>query len=171
MSDSLAERLKKMAEKQSHSETAHEKVKAFQEQVNAYISEHARPEYDRLLAQLRTLVEQVNPSIGDLPKFQFSQMMGSQSIQQGNCVAFLYFDKPILNQPNNQLLLSFGPHPHNLYLDEPPPSIRYRLQAAASDALDGIVWVGDLGELTTPQLADFILEQLTNYYLEHKPGA
>jgi hypothetical protein len=50
-----------------------------------------------------------------------------------------------------------------------PEAIRYLLQAAANDNLDGIVWVGDLGELTTEQLCEFILENLTEYYLENRP--
>lgn len=45
---------------------------------------------------------------------------------------------------------------------------RRRLQAAASDDLTSIVWVGDLGELTSVQLVGIMLEQLTVYYLKHK---
>jgi hypothetical protein len=108
------------------------------------------------------------PEIGELPQFRF--VKGSGMIQQGNCISYIHFDMPIVNNPANQLLVSFGPHPNNMYFDGPPSAIRYRLEAAATDALDNIVWVGDLGTLTTAQLSDFILENLTSYYLEHKPG-
>jgi hypothetical protein len=167
MPDSLAERLKKLAEQQAKGQAAEHEVRSLQERVNAFISDNARPEYDRLQLQLQKRINEVNPDIGDLPPFQFNP--GTRMIQQGNCVAFLNFDKPILNGPQNQLMISFGPHPHNIYFDEPPPATRYRLHAAATDSVDSIVWVGDLGELTSAQLSDFILEHLTQYYLEHKP--
>lgn len=167
MPDSLAERLKKLAEQQSLGQAAVRDARSLQEQANAFISDNARPEYEKLLASLRSRIEQVNPDIGSLPPFQFAQ---GGMITQGNCVAFLHFDKPIVNRSENQLLVSFGPHPNNMYfLSEPPPASRYRLSAAATDSLDGIVWLGDLGELTSDQLSDFILENLTSYYLEHKP--
>jgi hypothetical protein len=57
-----------------------------------------------------------------------------------------------------------------MYFFEPPPEPeRYRLQAAASNSLETIVWTGDLGELTSEKLVDFIIEQLTTYYLRIKP--
>jgi hypothetical protein len=61
-------------------------------------------------------------------------------------------------------------NPNNIYFAEPPAAIRYKLEAAATESLDAIVWTGDLGTLTTAQLSDFILETLTTYYLQHKPG-
>ena len=169
MSNPLADRLKKIAADQAREEKAVTDVRSYQERGNTFISENVRPEYDKLLAQLQRSIDEINPELGDLPPFRFNP--GMVTIQQGNCIASLYFDKPILNQPQNQLLISFGPHPNNMYFDAPPASIRYRLQGGATDALDTIVWLGDLGEMTTSQLGDFILEQLTNYYLEHKPGA
>jgi hypothetical protein len=167
MSDALADRLKKLAEQKRTDDTQEQQVRNFQERVNEFIANKARPEYERFLTLIQQRIAEVNPSLGDLPPFQYSPLL----IQQGNAAAFTHFDKPILNQPNNALLLSFGPHPHAMYLlSEPPPSRRYRLQAAASDSLDRIVWTGDLGELETEQLADFILEHLTQYYLDHKPS-
>ena len=167
MSD-LADRLKRRVQQQAKEQQGEETLRTFQERVNSFISDHARREYEQLQVQLKALIDQVNPAINNLPPFQFTQ--GSGMIQQGNCVAFIHFDKPIVNQPHNQLMISFGPHPNNMYFEEPPAPIRYRLHAAATDSLDGIVWVGDLGELTTARLCDFILENLTDYYLEHKPG-
>ena len=168
MSDSLADRLKRKLEQQARGQQEEQSVRGLQERANAFISDNARPEYERLQSQLQTQIELVNPSIGQLPPFQFVQ--GSGMIQQGNCVAYIHLDKPIVNQPNNQLLVSFGPHPNNIYFDDPPAPIRYRLHAAVNNSIDKIVWVGDLGELTTAQLSEFILETLTDYYLEHKPG-
>ena len=96
-------------------------------------------------------------------------IQNGEVIEQGNAAAYLNFDKPISNAPANSLQIVFGPHRGTIYaFGNPPKPERYRLQAAGSNSLDRIVWVGDLGELTSEQLADFVIEQLTRYYLEHK---
>jgi hypothetical protein len=46
---------------------------------------------------------------------------------------------------------------------------RKALKVSFERGLDRILSVGDLGELTSEQLADFILEHLTEYYLAHRP--
>lgn len=168
MSDPLAERLKKLSEQHTREQQAEADTRNFQEKINAFISEQSRPEYERLLVVLKNRTGEVNPKIGDLPKFDVVQ--NGSTILQGNVATYVHFDKPILNLPNNALLISFGSHPNAMYFfeSERPSPVRYRLQAAASNSLDRIVWVGDLGELTSEQLADFILEQLTEYYLEHR---
>jgi hypothetical protein len=169
MSESLADRLKRLSQQRSNEQDAELETKKFQERVNTFISDQSRPEYDRLLTTIRNRIEEINPEIGDLPKFQVVQ--NGEIIEQGNTAAYLNFDKPILNAPNNALLVSFGAHRNAMYvLSSPPAPERYRLQAAGSNELDRIVWVGDLGELTSEKLADFIIEQLTRYYLEHKRG-
>jgi hypothetical protein len=117
---------------------------------------------------LKERAEEMNSSIGDLPKF----VPGGYLIQQSNMALYFHFDKPIMNRPDNALLFSVGPAPNTMYFfNAAPEPQRYRLQAAASDDVSSIVWVGDLGELTSPQLVDIMLEQLTIYYLEHKTGA
>jgi len=169
MSEPLADRLKRLSQQRSNEQNAELESKKFQERVNAFISDQSRPEYERLLSIIKKRVEEVNPEIGDLPKFQVVQ--NGEIIEQGNTAAYLNFDKPILNAPNNALLVSFGAHRNAMYvLSSPPAPERYRLQAAGSNALDRIVWVGDLGELTSERLADFIIEQLTRYFLAHKRG-
>lgn len=170
MSDPLAERLKKLAAQQEQGKKAERDVQEFQQRVNAFISDKARPEYERLLGLLQQRIAEVNPSLGDLPRFTYQA--GRQAVEQGNVAAYILFDKPILNAPDNRLLLSFAPHQSAIYygFTERPEPIRYSLQAAASNSMDRIVWVGDLGELTSEQLTDFILEQLTTYHLENKQG-
>jgi hypothetical protein len=166
MSDSLADRLKKKAEERRLAEQSARDTIAFQEQVNAYISDHAQTEYDSVLVQLKERIGKVNADLGELPPYQWQAMM----IVQGNCVASLAFTKPIVNRPNNQLLVAFGMHPQAIYfMEERPEPVRYRMHAAATDTLDGIVWVGDADELTSAQLVEFVLENLTEYYLQHKP--
>jgi hypothetical protein len=146
MSESLADRLKRLSQQRSNEQQAELETKKFQERVNAFISDQSRPEYDKLLTIIKKRVEEVNPEIGELPKFQVVQ--NGEIIEQGNAAAYLNFDKPILNAPNNALLVSFGAHRNAMYvLSSPPAPERYRLQAAGTNALDRIVWVGDLGEL------------------------
>lgn len=169
MSDPLAERIRKLSEQHAKDRHAEADARSFQDKVNTFISDRSRPEYDRLLTIIKNRINEINPKIGDLPKFQMAQ--NGSTVEQGNVAAYVHFDKPILNLPNNALLISFGSHPNAMYVfDESarPEPVRYRLQAAAHDSFEHIVWTGDLGELTSEQLADFILEYLTEYYLTHK---
>jgi hypothetical protein len=165
VSDSLTERLKRLQEEHARGKQAEQDVHAFQERVNKYISDNARSEYDNLLRLLKERIEKVNPSLGTLPPYEF----GSQHVRQGNMAAYLTFDKPVMNMPNNALVLSVGAGPNTMYVFGPAPSpVRYRMHGAAADDFSRIVWTGDLGEITSEQLVDLTLEQLTTYYLEHK---
>lgn len=166
MADSLADRLnQKLATQRQAEQTEQDKVE-FQQRVNAYISDNARPEYDRMMASLKQRVEEVNAGLGDLPKFQ----LGGQMVTQDNCVASWYFEKPIMNAPANRLTVGIGTSPNAMYFNSrrPDPE-RYQFQAAANDSFDGMVWVGSAGEFTSDALIDFAIEQLASYYLVHKP--
>ena len=165
MPDNLADRLRNLANVHTQGKQAEVNRQKFQEQVNTFISDKARPEYENLVRLLKERAEQMNSQIGDLPKFTPTGYF----IQQGNMALYYHFDKPIMNAPNNALLFSVGPVPNAMYFFGPPPQpVRYQLQAAASDDFTKIVWTGDLGELTSAQLVDVVLEQLTVYYLENK---
>ena len=167
MSDQLADRLRKLAEEEARGRQAEKDQQDFQQRVNTFISDHSRAEYERLLQLISQRATALNPMIGDLPAFNFSP--GMRALQQGNAAAYTSFDKPVMNRPENALLLSFGPGPNVMYaFSAPPAPVRYRLQAAASDDLDHIVWVGNLGELTSE--AEFVFERLTAYYLKNKPS-
>lgn len=168
MSDHLADRLKQLSQQHAKEQQEQRESANFQERVNKFISDQSRPEFERLLIIIKARVEQLNPNIGDLPQFQIVE--NGRTIQQGNAAAYLLFEKPIMNAPQNVLAITFGPLRNAMYfLSAPPDPRRYRLHAAASDSLDQIVWLGDLGELSSEQLAEFIIENLTTYYLEHKP--
>jgi len=169
MADSLAERLRKIAEQERSEQHKNQQSEALQEQINKFISDNAKPEYDRLLALINQRVSEINPILGsDLPPFQFSA--GTRMLQQGNKIAVIHFEKPITNRPDNSLLVAFSPHPNAQYfMTQAPSPIHYRLRAEASDSLDKIVWLGNVGELTTEQLADFVIENLTTYFLKNKP--
>jgi hypothetical protein len=167
MADSLADRLNQKQAAQRHAEQTEQDKIDFQQRVNAFISDNARPEYDRMMATLKEKTETVNAELRDLPHFQ----LGGQMVIQDNCVASWYFEKPIMNAPNNRLLVGIGTHPNAMYFMTPRPDPeRYQFQAAANDSLDGIIWVGRAGEFTSDALIDFALERLTSYYLVNKPG-
>lgn len=165
MSESLADRLKRLASQRTSARDAENAVRESQQRANVFISDHARPEFEKFQARLKGLIEEVNPTLSDLPKYQF---WANGMIQQGNYVAMLHFAKPILNGLDNRLQISFGPHPQGMYFStEPPEARRFQLHAGCNDAIDEIRWIGDFGELSTDQLAEVVLEGLTKYYLDH----
>lgn len=168
MSDPLADRLKQLAEQHTKGKQAEQTVQAKQERVNKYIADNARGEYENLLRLLKERVDKVNPTLGTLPQF----VVGHQQVQQGNMAAYLTFEKPIMNMPNNALILSFGAASNSAimlgFFGPPPEPLRFRMQAAAADDFSRIVWTGDLGEIKSEQLVDMVLEQLTTYYLNHQ---
>jgi hypothetical protein len=165
MPDNLADRLKNLAAEHARGKQAEVDQQKFIEKVNSFISDHARQEFDNFVRLLKERAEQMNSDLGDLPKF----VPGGYFVQQGNMALYYHFDKPIMNRPDNRFMLSVGPAPNTMYFLGPPPApARYQLQAAASDEMSSIVWVGDLGEVTSAQVVDVMLEQLTVYYLQHK---
>jgi hypothetical protein len=167
MSDPLADRLKRLSEQHGKQHQAEVDIGTRQKSIDDFISGRSPGEYERLLTLISKRIDEVNPEIGDLPSFKVTR---KGEIEQGNAGAYLNFDKPILNAPNNRLMISFAPHRDAMYSFTPRPAPeRYQLQATASTGLEHIVWAGDLGELTSEKLADFILEHLTSYYLEIKP--
>jgi len=165
MPESLSDRLKRLASERRVVQDAQEEIRAAQQRADVFISNHARSEFEKLQVALKSLVEEANPTLSDLPKYQ---TFANGKIQQGNYVAMTHFDKPIADSSENRLIVSFGPHPQGVYFfTEPPASRVMHLYAGCNDSIDAILWMGDLGELSTSQLAETILEGLTRYYLEH----
>jgi hypothetical protein len=167
MADSLADRLNQRQAARRHAEQTEQDKINYQQRVNAFLSDNARPEYERMMTNLKKRVEDVNAGLRDLPHFQ----LGGGMVTQDNCIASWYFEKPIMNAPANRLTVGIGTHPNAMYFLTPRPDPeRYQFQAAANDSLDGIIWVGRAGEFTSDALIDFALERLTSYYLVNKPG-
>lgn len=143
-------------------------ARGLQERADAFISENARAEFEKLQGTIKSAIKEANPTLTDLPQYQIH---ANGMIQQGSFVAFLHFDKPILNRGDNRLMITLGPHPNSMWgFSEPPEPRRLNLYAGCNDAINQIVWLGDLGELTTSQLADVILEGLARYWIENKPA-
>jgi len=166
MAESLSDRLKRLAAERTLGQQAEKDVRELQRRADAFISDNARPEFEKLHSIIKSLIDDVNPTLTDFPKFQ---LYPNGMIQQGNYVAFIRFDKPSLNESANRLVITFGPHPNAMYFDEPPEPRRFDLHAGCNDAINEILWQGDFGELRTRQLADVILEGLTQYWIDHTP--
>lgn len=167
---SLADRLKEMARQQEARIAGEHAVEVTQERINEFISRNARPEFDRLLRVVGDKISEVNPALDNLPHFVPNS--DNSMIMQGSVAAFIHFDKPMTNAPDNRLLITFGFRPDAMFFDEDarPDTLRYVLQAAATEDLGTIVWEGQLGELNSEQLADFTLESLTTYFLDYGKG-
>src|ERR1700721_724147 len=62
MPDSLADRLNRRSEQQRQQERSQTDAIEFQNRVNTYISENARPEYDKMMGRLKRRAEEGNPA-------------------------------------------------------------------------------------------------------------
>lgn len=166
--DSLAERLNRLAQQKREEMKAESQVHLTEQQVNDFICNNARDEYEHLLQIIASRVDEVNKSLDQIPPFQFQR--NGPYVKQGNSAAFLSFHQAFLNAGPIHFRLSFGREPGGFYADEfsePPSPERYALEPAMEKNPDHIVWSGDLGEMSSEQLCDFILQHLTEYYLEH----
>jgi hypothetical protein len=166
--------LNRLAQQKRAEQDAEKQVQRTQEQVNQYILGNAKAEFENLLNVLERRVSEVNPDLRDLPRFEFGRGGPGPHMQQGNVAAYLLFYQPMLNTGPIIVRLSFGREPGGVYLDifdsPPPEPERYEIHPAMEISPDRIIWTGDLGEISTEQLAEFVLSHLTEYYLDHKPG-
>lgn len=170
--ESLADRLNRLAQQKKLEHEAEKQVQRTQEQIGQYIVANAKPEFDRFLQALEAKISEINPALKDLPSFEFMKGGISPHVKQGNSAAYLSFMQPVMNAPPILLRLSFARAP-GMYLDifsGPPEPERYQLQPAMEVEPDRIVWSGDLGDLSSDELVDFVLNQLTQYFLDHRPS-
>jgi hypothetical protein len=163
MSDNLAERLKNLAQEHEHRTQAKIDQQRSRERADAFVSAHARNEYDNLVRLLKERAEQMNSNIGNLPEF----VPGGSRIELGHMALYHFFDQPVVNRPDNVLELTIGTAPHKMYLSgsEPTP-VKYKFVAMASVDLSSIVWVGNGRQFTSAQLVDFVLEKFVATYLQ-----
>ncbi len=140
---------------------------SLRQRVNKFISENVRAEYDNLMSCLKERVEERNANTGTLPKF----VLRGSSVELGHTVLQLEFDQNFIDPDVYVLNLKVGwaPFRKPLFGTEPTPQGR-RLRATASDDLSSILWVGDLGKLTSAELVEFALDLLTAYYSRHMPN-
>jgi hypothetical protein len=168
---SLEERLKRLAEHDRNAKQDKLSQEELNQKISNYITENARPEFNRLLQLIEGRIGTVNAFASDLGRFEF--VRNGPYLKLNNSAAFLLFDQPFINRPDARLMISFGREPAGIYFDafsSPPDPRRYQLQPAVADSFDHVVWVGDLGELKSEQLVEFIIEHLAEYYLANKRG-
>lgn len=166
--DFLADRINRLAKERKAQQDAENQAKLTQEQINQFIISNAKPEFHRLLSALEQKISNINSSLQGVPEFQFRS--NGPYVRQGNSAAYLNFEQMFANADPIHFVLSFGREPEGVYADffsTPPAPERYYLQPAMEHNPDRIVWMGDLGEMSSEQLCDFLLEHLTEYYFEH----
>jgi hypothetical protein len=165
-SDSLSDRLNKRAQQQEKEIQAEARVRMTQQEIVKLLCESSHPEFDRLFNVLEERVSAVNPKLSGLPLFEV--LSGQHCIKQGNVAAYLSFHQLYSNAPPISLMLSYGREPVGMYAGFSPEPVRYKMEPEISETDGKIVWTGDLGELSSEMLADFVLEHLTDYYLNQK---
>ena len=139
---------------------------SFRQRANRFIFDHAREEYDYLIARLQKRVEERNATPGNLPQF----ILHGSTVQLGDTALYLELDQ-LPTDPDAHLLtikLGLAPFKKSLFGTGPPPQ-RKRLRATASADLSSVLWVNDLGELTSDLVVEFALDLLTGYYGRHMP--
>ena len=168
----LEDRVKKLLEAHSQPEPAEpteptqSRQQTFREQANTFVCQHAREEYAKFTSLLKQRAEELNSSMNDSAKF----VVGGSNIQLGHVALYYCFDHLIVNNPENKLSFSIGPKPNPLFPGaKGPNAVWYEFRAIASDDCTSILWVGKEGHFDSLGLADFLLEKLLLYYLEHTP--
>ena len=176
MSDYLADRLKAHAAEQQRktqreTEPRPPEQQSPQQRGEAFITANARSEYEHLKDLLKGRAEQIRSETGNVPEI----VVTGSYIQMGHVALHHYFDHLVPTQPNNQLDLAIGLAPHKSFMvDNPPQPVTYKLTAGAASDCSRIVWVvvagagvGRLAEFDSATLADFALDRLTEYYINH----
>jgi len=64
MSESLAERLKRLANEKAGTVAAKQAGADFQARVNSFINDNVKPEYERLKTLLKEKIDEANPNLG-----------------------------------------------------------------------------------------------------------
>jgi hypothetical protein len=167
--DPLADRIQKLAEARAAAKNAEASVTSTQAEAQKFLYENARPQYEHVLKILQDRIQTVNPQIQAVPQYVYST--GQHCVVQGNVAAYLLYSQLILNAGPINLRISFGAQPRAFYIDRSsaPRPEHYTLEPAVEkEVAFKIVWMGDLGKLTSEQLAEFVLQHLTEYFLDHQ---
>jgi hypothetical protein len=91
-------------------------------------------------------------------------------VHLGDKALYLELDQLPTDPDVYLLTLKLGLGPFKKFFSETGPSPdRKRLRATASNDLRNVLWVNDLGELTSDLVVEFALDLLTGYYGRHMP--
>ena len=169
MSDEIVERLKRhVAEearkKQAEIEPRNPEQQSPQKRGEAFITAHARSEYDNLVRLLKERAEKIKSEHGELPEI----VVTGSCVQLGHVALYYKFEQLVASLPDNTLVLSLGlaPHKHVMF-GNPPEPVRHQLKAAAPQDCSRIVWVGKLGQFDSATLVEVALDMLVEYYCKH----
>jgi hypothetical protein len=164
MSDYLAERLKSHAEEQARTKQAEVQQQNLRNPHEAFICDYARSEYQELVRLLKERVEKIRSDGGNLPEF----VVTGSYIQLGHVALYYSFDQPVVNRPDNELILSLGLAPFKqVAFGRPPTPERHKLEAVPGPNYSRIAWLGALGQFDSAELADRALKMLVEYYCRH----
>jgi hypothetical protein len=168
MSDYLAEQLKTNAAEQQRRKRAETEPRSPEQQSlqtrgEAFISKHARSEYEHLVHLLKVRAEKIRSETGNSPEIVITR----SHIQLGRVALYYDFDQP--SPPNNELILSIGlaPHKQGMFTGNTHVPVRHRLEAGAAQDCSRIVWVGKLGQFDSATLAEVAANMLVEYYCKN----
>jgi hypothetical protein len=166
MSDELAEKLKAHTAEQQRRKLIEIEHQKLQKSHDSFVCGYARYEYDDLVDLMKQKVEETRSKTGNSPELT----LAGSYIQLGHVALYFQFDQPVVNRPDNQLVLRLGlaPNKHGPFGSGPTPVI-HRLEAMEAHNRE-IIWVGKLGRFKSDELAKIALEMLVDYYCQHTTG-
>ena len=165
--DHLAEQLRNLVQEDAQRQQAKIHQQSSQQRADRFVCDNAREEYGKLSRLLKQRAGEMNSTIGDSPKFVTS----ANHIQLGNTTLYYDFDQPVVNRPDNELILTIGPVPNRMPWAWATPAaepVKYKLYAAASNDFSSIVWIRNQRQFTTVELVDDVLQELARYHFKHK---
>ena len=165
--DHLAEQLRSLVQDDAQRLQTKIHQQSSQQSADRFVCDNAREEYGTLNRLLKQRAEEMNSTISDSPKFVSSP----NHIQLGNTTLYYDFDQPVVNRPDNELILTIGPVPNRMpwaWTTPAPDPVKYKLHAAASNDFSSIVWIGNDRQFKTTELVDHVLEELARYHFRHK---
>jgi hypothetical protein len=167
-SQSLADRLNKMAKSQREEQEREQQQLHEKQEATQFIYQNARAESDRLVGLLDQKIADLNPLLtSGLPMYEHPGT--SPYVKQGAFAVQFSFSQIGTNFGPIRLMIAFGREPRGFYLDQGPRPERLSLEPAMEHNPSRIVWYGDIAPLpngiSSENLIDLCLERLTQYYL------
>lgn len=163
--ESLATKLERKASEANKEVEAVERRRRIQAEGQAMLMSRSPEEFKRLQSVVRARMLEANDTLITLPKFGDYATAGGFGVSQGNVSAEVIYLGPVIgNVPANiRVSVSFGKHRDAVFASMPMRAFEFVPILGG----DGIVWAGS-GQptRTTEQLAEHILENLTEYFLE-----
>ena len=165
MSDELVDQLKAHAAEHQRRMLVETAQRNFQKSRDEFVCKHARNAYEELVRLMKEKVEEVKAKPGNSHEF----VVAGHYIQLEHVALYYSFDQPIVDHPDNELVLSLGVAPFKDVFGFSPKPERHKLEAISEGDNREIVWVGKLGRFNSAELAELALKMLVDYYYAKKP--